>query len=112
MTRYWISWVQPTEDYRPLSDPPKNQAVIGWWVSGYDSQDHACICALVTASSDTDAMSVVATDWPESKSAAWRFCHERTPPYIPGDRFTFARWMVDRERSDREARQADGGKKY
>lgn len=41
---YWISWHQPTEDYRPLTDPPHPQ-VMGWWCSGYDAYDIALLCA-------------------------------------------------------------------
>lgn len=28
--RFWLSWHQPTEDYRPLTDPPV-EGVLGWW---------------------------------------------------------------------------------
>jgi hypothetical protein len=48
---YWISWVQPTNDYRPLAYPP-HEAILGWWCSGY-AEDGATLCAMVTAESET-----------------------------------------------------------
>lgn len=36
--RWWLSWVQTTEDVRPLTDPP-NENILGWWCSGYDAED-------------------------------------------------------------------------
>lgn len=34
MSYYWISWVQPGDDVRPLHYPP-GERVLGWWSTGY-----------------------------------------------------------------------------
>jgi hypothetical protein len=72
MKRFWISWYQSTEDYRPLRDPPDGN-VLGWWCSGYREND-ASICALVSGSNSEDACKAVQVDWPEA--AEHRFVDE------------------------------------
>lgn len=92
--RYWLSWYQPTDDYRPLTDPPHPQ-ILGWWCTGYNNQDHATICALVEAGSEQDAKVYVEVSWPESATAEWRFC-ERRDDWKPTDRFPLSPWMKER----------------
>lgn len=83
--RYWISWYQPTEDYRPLSDPP-NEHVLGWWCSGSRiSDDAATLCAVVAGADEHEAKAAVKCDWPEATE--WRFVEEKPSDFIPGDRF-------------------------
>ncbi|HXJ14100.1 MAG TPA: hypothetical protein VNH19_17630 [Candidatus Limnocylindrales bacterium] len=93
MKRFWLSWVQPTEDYRPLKDPP-NEAIIGWWCSGSDSDDHATLCAVVDAKNESAAKKSVQMDWPEATS--WRFCDAVARDYQPGDRFPVSGWSKER----------------
>lgn len=106
MKRFWISWYQPTEDYRPLTDPP-NAAILGWWCSGYGEsaeirklwgltprQTSATLCALVNADSRESAENAVHIDWPEATE--WRFCYERECDFLPGDRFPLSDWVRDR----------------
>lgn len=96
--RWWISWHQPTDDFRPLSDPPHPQ-VLGWWCSGYDSDDVPTLVALVEAASEADAKIFVEISWPECER--WRFCEERGQSFRPGDRFPLMPWMTERiERID------------
>lgn len=98
MTRFWISWVQPTEDWRPLTDPPQNQ-IVGWWCSGYDPEDRATLCALVSASTLDDAKNALRVSWPEvpPNKGDWRFAEEREPKYLPGDRFPLEKsWEKER----------------
>lgn len=91
MNRYWISWYQPTEDYRPLTDPP-HESVLGWWCSGYRCSDGlASLCALVSATDEESAKACVRHSWPEA--AEWRFCEERDSDWLPGDRFPLSTWM-------------------
>jgi|SRR5882757_6278637 len=90
---YWLSWIQPTEDYRPLTDPP-NVAVLGWWCSGYDSEDHATLCAGVWAKSEPAAKKHIQEDWPEAKE--WRFCEQQESNFIPSDRFPLEGWAKER----------------
>jgi len=84
-TRYWVSWYQPTEDYRPLSDPP-NQNILGWWCSGSRLSDDArTLCAVVLAVDEEHAKTAVTVDWPEA--VQWRFVEEKSIDFVPGDRF-------------------------
>lgn len=92
-TRFWVSWHQPTDDYRPLTDPPHPQ-VLGWWCSGYDANDVSILCALVEAESETDAEVFVVISWPEAER--WRFCEPKGTDWLPGDRFPLSPWMTER----------------
>lgn len=92
-TRYWCSFVQPTEYYRPLIYPP-NESVLGWWCSGYDSNDNAIICALIESASEDDARKAVLKDWPEAQT--FRFCDEVDRKWRPNDRFPLKDWMTER----------------
>lgn len=91
--RFWLSWWQPTEDHRPLTDPP-NAQVLGWWCSGYEDDGTPTLCAYVQADSEELAYFYVSISWPEAKN--WRFCEERAMDWIPGDRFPLAPWMRER----------------
>ncbi len=95
MKRYWVSWVQPGDDHRPLTFPP-NDAILGWWCSGYTESDKAILCALVLALSEELARAAIYMDWPEAKTANWRFVNERDRDYLPGDRFPLSEWMKAR----------------
>ncbi len=86
--RFWISWYQPTEDYRPIY--PKGQAAPlahRYWCSGQRCADDSwTMCAVVDADSEADAKAVVQRYWPEAKE--WRFCEPRAADWLPGaDRF-------------------------
>ena len=91
--RFWLSWTQPTDDYRPLSDPPHPQ-VLGWWCSGYDAAGAPLICALVAASTEAEAKTIIGISWPEAEQ--WRFCEPRDASWVPSDRFPLSPWMVAR----------------
>lgn len=92
-TRYWLSFHQPTDDHRPLTDPPHPQ-VLGWWCSGYDPEDVAVICALVEAESEEDAKTFIGISWPEAER--WRFCEQLKPDHVLSDRFPLKPWMIER----------------
>lgn len=93
MNLYWISWYQPTEDYRPLSFPP-NEAVLGWWCTGTRCDDDAStLCAWVRAGDEEAAKAAVLRDWPEA--AEWRFCEQRGHVET-GGRFPLSDWMRER----------------
>lgn len=98
--RFWLSWPQPTEDYRPLTDPP-DERVIGWWCSGYDSNDRATLCALVSASNIGEAKAAIRVSWPEapSKGQSWRIEDERPADWLPSDRFPLSPWMERRAKA-------------
>ena len=95
MSKFWISWVQPVDDHRPLTYPP-NKAVLGWWCSG-ECDDGAVLCALVVARHDADARDAILKDWPEALEAGdWRFFEECDQAWVPGDRFPLSDWMKKR----------------
>lgn len=95
--RFWLSWPQPTEDYRPITDPP-DPRVLGWWCSGSDSHDRALLCALVQASNLNEAKSAIRASWPEapSRRQQWRIEDERLGDWLPGHRFPLSPWMKQR----------------
>ena len=94
MRRFWISWIQKTEDERPLSFPP-NPAILGWWCSGYDGLGNPILCAAVQASDQDEAERAIGIDWPENERSS-RFFEERATDWIPGDRFPLSDWMKER----------------
>lgn len=75
--RFWLSWPQPTRNYRPLADP-LDPRILGWWCSGYDSQDRAVLLSLVKGTNLGEAKGAVRAMWPEapSKRQAWRIQEE------------------------------------
>lgn len=95
--RFWLSWVQPTEDFRPLTDPP-DAGVIGWWCSGYDGDDRALLCALVRALNLSAAKSCILRSWPEApaRRTEWRIEEERASDWLPSNRFPLSPWMKRR----------------
>jgi len=93
--RYWISWWHQGDDPRPLHYPPLNPRVLGWWRSGYGDLG-VSICALVEAKDESQARAAVATDWPESVGAEWRFVEEKQQGWLPNDRFPMSGWMQQR----------------
>lgn len=83
--RYWVSWVQPTEDFRPMMWPlPSN---MDYWCSGYDSDGMPILCALIDAESDVRAREQIAAYWPETTGVNWRTWDEKPDDWTPGDRF-------------------------
>lgn len=94
MNRYWISWYQPTEDFRPLTDPP-NPSVLAWWCSGQRMDGQATLVALVTAATESEAQAVILKDWPEVTE--WRFNEYCEKDWLPGDRFPITKgWQRER----------------
>lgn len=86
--RFWISWYQPTEDYRPVYDPAKESEPLNhlYWCSGQRGSDDAwTLCAVVDASTDEEARRIVQRYWPEAHE--WRFCELKASDWMPGDRF-------------------------
>jgi len=91
--RFWISWIQQTEDFRPINYPP-NEAILGWWCSGCTADEEPILCACVDAQDDSDAEHWINKEWPEASE--WRFFQERPGDWIPGDRFPLSDWMKPR----------------
>jgi len=96
MQRFWVSWVQRTEDYRPVNYPP-NRRILGWWCSGSDSDENAVLCAVVEANNESEVRDAVYTDWPElAENPDWRFMEEKSDTFVPNDRFPISGWMTSR----------------
>jgi hypothetical protein len=86
-TRYkWISWHQPTDDFRPLHFPPRDE-VLGWWKSG--NAPNATVgkrgsvvtrlVAMVAADDEKTAREVILHEWPEAED--WMFCCDHEEPF-------------------------------
>lgn len=89
--RYWVSWYQPTEDYRPLTHPPSK--LLGWWCSGYNCEDDkAIIVVLLDADDEKQAKEILKEYWPETKNIAWRFFSIKENNFIPNNRFPLSEW--------------------
>lgn len=107
MARFWLSWLESAEDYRPLTYPP-NEAVLGWWMTGtaYDKATKegglegyrgTTICALVSAENEETAKEAIRKDWPGAMSEEnTRFCRQVEPTYLPNNRFKLADWQRER----------------
>lgn len=96
---YWTSWVQQSADHRPVVFPPTKN-ILGWWCSGYDSNDLAILCAWILAIDETDVLTQVQENWPEVKSLSdFRFLDEKHQ-YSYSDRFkpSASSWIYDRLR--------------
>jgi hypothetical protein len=92
--RFWMSWNEPAQDYRPLNYPP-NASILGWWCSGYDGDGVvSMICAWVAAEDEDAAKAAVVLDWPGDKS--WRFCDEVAMDWRPNNRFPLSAWSKER----------------
>ena len=93
MARYWMSWEERSQDYRPIRFPP-GPKILGWWCSGEagDGSYHT-IVAVVEADDPWDE---VEKDWPGAQDNE-RFCGTVADDYVPGDRFPLdSEWMVER----------------
>lgn len=88
MRRFWISWWQVTEDWRPVYNPKKEPEPLKhmYWSSGERCSDGAAsMCAVVDAKNEADAKRTIRRYWPEAKE--WRFCEEKSNEWLPGNRF-------------------------
>lgn len=88
---YWLSWMQPTKDFRPLAFPPR-EPILGWWRSG-ETDDGWTLCAMVLAPDEQSAKALIRTEWPEAEQ--WRFCDEKASAGL-SDRFPLSDWMRPR----------------
>lgn len=83
--RWWISWWEPCEDYRPARD---HENAPPWWCSATRVEDDAiwsAICAVVDAYSEETARTQVSRFW---DPAEWRFCERKADGWMPApDRF-------------------------
>lgn len=94
MKRFWISWTQYTDDFRPVTYPPSPE-VVGWWNSGEDEQGNAILVALVESDSKENAKAIICSEknWPEAGEIdEWRFFEEKKSNWIPGERFPIPAW--------------------
>ena len=90
--RFWLSWYEKAEDYRPLTFPP-NKAICGWWCTG-EGSDGWTLCATVDARNEKSAWSAVRKDWP---GAIERFTNVEDEAFTPPqDRFPQSDWMIPR----------------
>jgi len=87
----WISWYQPTEDYRPTQYPP-TEGILAWWKTG-ESDRGATLVALIDAETEDAAKGHIHLNWPEASE--WRFCEDRADKTF-SSRYPVQDWMVAR----------------
>lgn len=90
----WISWFQPTEDYRPVNYPP-TEKILAWWCTGH-GENGTTLVALVDVE---DQEHQVKLNWPEVEN--WRFCEDKETKVF-GSRFPVEGWMIERGCSNQE----------
>jgi len=94
--RYWISWYEFADDYRPLNYPPRKE-VLGWWCTGGGGGDKDnTLAACVEADSEETAKKIIESEWPNKDEQDWRFCSDKGDDFVPGDRFPLGDWMKER----------------
>ena len=86
MARWWVSWYEPSEDYRPVTWPLPPE-VAGYWCSGHEwgGAQRATLCAVVDSESDVAARRVINAAWAHDGSIDWRFCDEQPADWMPPD---------------------------
>ncbi|HHN9180003.1 TPA: hypothetical protein ACP63B_002856 [Escherichia coli] len=87
----WISWYQPTADYRPNQYPP-TIGVLAWWKTG-EGDKGMTLVALVDAETEEAAKEHIRLNWPEASE--WRFCEDKTDKTF-SCRYPVQDWMVAR----------------
>jgi hypothetical protein len=85
VTRFWVSWVQPTDDYRPVKHPLP--AHLHYWCSGFDASGMPILCAMIDATTRINAEDQLMDYWPEVAGIEWRVFEEKESDWTPGDRF-------------------------
>lgn len=94
--RFWVSWFQLSDDYRPLQDPPQPENIKAWWCSG-SSEYGATLCAIVDAVDEDTATSCIENAWGIGDVGDFRFVEEREDSWFPGDRFPITKdWEKSR----------------
>ena len=89
--RYWISWNQHSDDFRPMTVPDKSKSgILGYWCSG-EGDGYYTMCAWVEADSQGSAEALIQKKdyWPDAGD--WRFCTEVLDDWEPGPRFALER---------------------
>lgn len=92
--RWWVSWHQPIQDYRPNYKGGDNSTVmdvepkiLGWWCSGENMSGEAILCALMLGKSEGHVNNLIRKYWPEARLDPSRFMRQVDDDWIPGDRF-------------------------
>lgn len=93
-TLYWCSWWCEEGDHRPVTYPP-NEAILGWWHTGYDSAGRKSLVAMVLAKDPSELIDAIRKDWPEF-DGEWRFSDDIEHYRELGTRFPLKPWMEER----------------
>jgi hypothetical protein len=96
MKRYWVSWHQLSDDYRPLQDPPQPENVKAWWCSGSGS-GYSILCSIVDAESEWEVRQAIEQAWGSGDVGDFRFIEECANDWLPGNRFPIEKdWERER----------------
>lgn len=96
MKRFWISWLQDTEDFHPITSPP-NPSIVGWWRSS-ESDDFHVLCAVVDARNADEARDAILQEWPLAmEQAGWSHFDNKPLDWLPHNSFPHDRFpIIDR----------------
>lgn len=106
----WVSWYQPSGDYRPIDYPPP-MPILAWWCTG-SSEEAWTLCAIVAADDAESAMVAVTSPgaWPDAGRERFNedLDIDLSKPLPMGDRFPVSEWM--RQRFDSVLKGAPDGR--
>lgn len=91
--RFWCSWTEESDDFRPLAFPP-HEAILGWWCPGYD-EDGDVLFVCVQATDEDAAKRAIAAEWP-CEDREFHFIEEKASDWLPGERFPLPDWSRER----------------
>lgn len=92
--RFWISWYEHADDYRPRTWPLP-EAVPAYWCSG-EAPGAFTVCAIVDAPTEDAAQEIIGAHW-NPGPLQLRFCQEVDQGWRPpGDRFPWPAWAEGR----------------
>jgi hypothetical protein len=94
MKRFWLSWYEPSEDWRPVHFPP-NENILGCWCSEL-SDIGPTVVAFVESKNEQEAWDSIDKEFPREGPRDIRFCEERDFSFLPNDRFPLDPWMENR----------------
>ncbi len=79
MKRWWVSWHQGGDDYRPVQWPLA-KPLIAYWCSGH-GEDSASLCLLAEADTAQEVDDAIMAYWPDR--GEMRFFEERAAGWTP-----------------------------
>lgn len=91
---FWVTWKQPTKDYRPSKPFQTNENILGWWcIEEPAGEEPAILAALVKANNSRLAKMSILHEWCDLGD--WISIQTRDDIDI-GDKYPLDGWMTVR----------------